>query len=140
MSHEQNTTTVRRLYAEVLDQNDQALIDELCAPDMIVHDPFIGTVEGVGAYKQLVVMFQTAFPGHRTTVHQLVAEGDTVAALHTHYAHHAGDFMGLAPTGRDVVVEGIELYRLSAGRIVEFWRHDDDAGLLRQLGLVPEMA
>jgi predicted ester cyclase len=85
-------------------------------------------------------MFQNAFPGHRTAVQQLVVEDDTVAVLHTHYAHHAGDFMGLAPTGRDVVVEGIELYRLSAGRIVEFWRHDDDAGLMRQLGMVSELA
>src|SRR3712207_8919018 len=39
MSKEHNTAIVRRVYDEVLNQNNLALIDELFAADMIVHDP-----------------------------------------------------------------------------------------------------
>jgi hypothetical protein len=39
--------------------------------------------------------------------------------------------MNLPPTGREVIVPGVEVFGLSNQRIVELLRHDDDAGLLR---------
>lgn len=42
--------------------------------------------------------------------------------------------MGMAPTGKTVVVSGVELFPIVNGRIVEFWRKDDDVNLLLQLG------
>lgn len=134
---EQNKALIRRIYDELINQERFALIDELFAPDVIVHDPFMGTANGIVAYKQLLSMFDAAFPGHRATVQHVIAEGDMVVVLHTHHAQHNGDFMGLPPSGRTVTVGGIELFRLRDGRIVEFWHHDDDAGLLRQLGALP---
>jgi predicted ester cyclase len=63
-----------------------------------------------------------------------------VVILHTHYATHTREFMGIPTTGISVVVNGLEQYRIVNGKIVEFWRHDDDAGLLRQLGAIPQSA
>lgn len=60
-----------------------------------------------------------------------------MAVLHTHTATHTGPFMNLAPTGVQAIVNGIELFRLADGEIVEFWRKDDDASLLMQLGAMP---
>jgi predicted ester cyclase len=45
--------------------------------------------------------------------------------------------MGVAPTGRTIVLAGINVFRLEDDRIVERWGRLDDLGLLRQLGLVP---
>lgn len=45
--------------------------------------------------------------------------------------------MGRPPTGQSVVVNGLELFRVVDGRIVEFWRKDDDVSLLMQLGFLP---
>ena len=137
MSSEQNKAIVRRVYDQLINQEQPGLIDEIFAEDVVVHDPFMGVVAGSQAFKQLLGMFDTAFPGHRVEIHAMIAEGDWVSVVHTHTAVHTGPFMNLAPTGRAVIVHGVEVFRLSEGRIAEFWRHDDDAGLLRQLGALP---
>ena len=40
-------------------------------------------------------------------------------------------------TGRTATMTGMKMYRLDAGRIVEFWGETDLHSLLRGLGLVP---
>ncbi|HNP69862.1 MAG TPA: ester cyclase [Kouleothrix sp.] len=137
MATEQNKAIVRRLYEEVINQERASVIDELYAADVVVHDPFMGEAHGVDAFKQLLGMFDAAFPHHRVTIDGMVAEGDFVSVLHTHTATHTGEFMGLPGTGRQVVVGGIELFRLRDGKVAEFWRKDDDVALLAQLGILP---
>jgi len=140
MSLEQNKQIVRRVFEEVQDTGDLSRIDELFAPDVTVHDTFMGVVQGIEAYRNLTAFFQSSFPGHKTSLDIFVAEGDYVAVYHTHHAKNDGEFMGSAPTGVTVHVPGLELFRLANGKIVEFWRHDDDLGLMRQLGMIPNPA
>lgn len=135
---EQNKALVRRIYEEIQDTGNLTLIDALFAPDVIVHDPFTGVVQGIEAFRQLTAFFQNSFPGHKTRLEVFIAEGDYVAILHTHLATNNGSFMGMPPTGKTVTVPGLELFRIQNSKVVEFWRHDDDMGLLRQLGVLPE--
>ena len=137
MSIEQNKQVVRRTYDEVINQENHAVIDAIFAPDVIVHDPISGEARGVAAFRQMLGMFDAAFPHHRVSVEDITAAGDLVYVLHTHTATHGGPFLGLPPTGKQIVVNGIELFRLRDGKIVEFWRQDDDAGMLMQLGILP---
>jgi steroid delta-isomerase-like uncharacterized protein len=140
MNTEQNTAIVRRIFDDVINNGDRALLDDILAPDMVTHDTLQGRIESAAAFKGLLAFFDAAFPGHRVTVEQIIAQGDYVAVLHTHYATHTGPFMELPPTGREIVVPGVEVYRLHDGRIAEFWRFDNDAGMLMQLGLMPPLA
>jgi steroid delta-isomerase-like uncharacterized protein len=137
MSTEQNKSLVRRLYDELINQENKAVIDEIFAGDVIIHDPFMGTMAGSEAFRQLLGVFDSAFPGHRVNVEQVVAEGDYISVLHTHTATHTGPFMNIPPTGKQIVVNGLELFRFEDGKIVEFWRKDDDVSLLMQLGALP---
>jgi predicted ester cyclase len=41
------------------------------------------------------------------------------------------------PTGRTLVLDGINIFRIEDDKIVERWGRLDELGLLRQLGLVP---
>ncbi len=45
--------------------------------------------------------------------------------------------MGIPPTGKQVTMSGIAIYRLVDGKIVEQWGVNDMLGLLQQLGVVP---
>ena len=137
MSVEQNKTLVRRAFDELINQEKKSIIEEVFSQDVVIHDPFMGTASGIDAFKELLGMFDAAFPGHRVTVENITAEGDYVSVLHTHTATHTGQFMQLPPTGKTIVVNGIELYRVVNGKIVEFWRKDDDVSLLMQLGAIP---
>jgi predicted ester cyclase len=49
---------------------------------------------------------------------------------------HSGAFNGIPATGRHVRMTGIRISRLAGGKIVETWEVTDDAGLLRQLGVL----
>lgn len=131
-----NKAVASRLYDEVINAEVDAVIDALFDANVVVHDPLSGTNVGIDAFRALLSIFNTAFPHHRVTVERMIAEGDEVAVLHTHYATHSGPFMGLPPTGTEVVVSGVELFRIRAGKIVEFWRKDDDVALLMQLGML----
>jgi predicted ester cyclase len=137
MTIDRNKEIVRRVYDELLNQENKAVIAEIYAANVAIHDALLGEMQGADAFRQLLAVFDTAFPGHRVTVDNITAEGDYVYVLHTHLATHTGPFMHLAPTGKRVVVGGVEIFRMRDGKIVEFWRKDDDAGLLMQLGILP---
>jgi steroid delta-isomerase-like uncharacterized protein len=132
-----NVAAALRLYEEVINQEQKDVVDEIFAVDAILHDPFTGTGHGAEAFKGLLGLFDTAFPHHRVVVERVIAEGDYVAVLHTHHATHNGPFLGMPATGKSVIVNGLELFRFADGRIAEFWRKDDDASLLLQLGALP---
>ncbi len=135
MSAEENKAIARRLY-EVFDQGDWAALDALVAPDAVIHDPVLGT-GGPELLRQLGRLLEAGLTERQTTIHQLVAEGDSVVVLHTHVARHTGEFMGIPANRKQVTVEGLELFHIADSKIVAFWRHDDDAGLLQQLGMLP---
>ncbi|MFI5620645.1 ester cyclase [Streptomyces sp. NPDC051567] len=62
-----------------------------------------------------------------------LAEGDTVTTLWNWTGTHRGEFMGVAPTGREVTMAGCTTFRLEDGRIAEGWWYYDAPGLMRQL-------
>jgi steroid delta-isomerase-like uncharacterized protein len=135
MSIEQNKAIVRRIYTDVNDDQHYDVLDEICRPDVIIHDPIGGEQRGIEAYRGLFAFFRQAFGEQRTDLHQYVAEGEYVALLHTHNAKHTGSFMGAPPTNTWIAVPGVELFRFEDGKIAEFWRFDADATLLAQVGL-----
>ncbi|GAB4578029.1 MAG: ester cyclase [Anaerolineales bacterium] len=142
MSLEQNKKTVERLYREAVDAGQFEVLDEICVPDVKIHDPLSGDTSGVEAFKGLLVFFSQGFPEQTTELHQWIAEGDYVSILHTHRAVNTGSFNGMPATGRQVIVPGNELFRIDpeTGKIAEFWRFDADLALMMQLGASPTPA
>ena len=51
----------------------------------------------------------------------LVAEGDLVVHRSRRRMRHVGELFGVAPTGREVEVDHVEMWRVRDGKIVEHW-------------------
>ena len=51
----------------------------------------------------------------------LVAEGDLVVHRSRRRVRHVGEVFGAAPTGREVVVDHVEMWHVDNGKIVEHW-------------------
>ncbi len=51
--------------------------------------------------------------------------------------HSRGDFQGLPPTGKQVVISAIAIERIKDGQIVERRVQGDWLGMMQQLGLMP---
>ena len=65
--------------------------------------------------------------------HDVIEAGDMLVIRGTFEVTHSGEFLGVAPTGRRVPYDWIDMYRVVGGRIV--WRYllCDWKGLLDQL-------
>jgi len=48
-----------------------------------------------------------------------------------------GNFQGLPATGRSVTIAVMHIDRLVDGKVVEHWGQGDQAGMMRQLGIIP---
>jgi predicted ester cyclase len=139
MSLDENKALVRRLFDEVWSGGNFALLDELLAPGFVDHAAQMGGGDPTaGGFKTQVRLFRAAFPDGRSQIEDLIAEGDRVVARWTDGGTHRGAWMGVAPTGKRVTMTGIDIYRIEQGRITDYWCNEDELGLLRQLGAVPE--
>jgi predicted ester cyclase len=50
---------------------------------------------------------------------------------------HRGELLGIPPTGKQVRVGGISIFRLAGGKIAEQWEQLDRLALMHQLGALP---
>jgi predicted ester cyclase len=78
--------------------------------------------------------FLYAFPDK--TAHDLVyvAEGDYVAAFGYQEATHAGDWLGIPATGKEVNVRYMDFWRAENGKLKDNWVLIDILGFIEQLG------
>ena len=128
-----NKQIVRRFSDEVWGQGNLTAADEVLAVDLVEHNPLPGQGAGREGHKQVVTLFRSAFPDLRVTTEDLVEDGDRVALRWKAEGTHRGELMGIAPTGRRVTLTGIEIVRISAGKIVERWAEDNGPMVLQQL-------
>ena len=123
LSTEENKAVSNEV-AEAISRGDLNALDELMAPDI---------AEG---FKEGIAEVRRAFPGYHGTNEIQIAEGDMVANLFVFYGTHEGEFMGIAPTGREVRFTGLTIDRVVDGKIVENWIEGELEDLLRQIGAV----
>jgi predicted ester cyclase len=127
MSVEENKALVRREQEELWNHTgDLDAAGEIFAPDY------------VEAARQEAADFRQGFPDVVSTIEDLIAEGDKVVARWKSSATHQGEYMGIPPTGKEVEFTGISVYRIEGGKIAESWNSEDQLGLMRQIGAVPE--
>ncbi|MGD2246348.1 MAG: ester cyclase [Candidatus Aminicenantes bacterium] len=137
MSTEENKALVRRYAEEAFGKGSVAVSDELLSSDYVHHTLLPGITPDREGRKQLVSMLHAAFPDIRLTLEDMVAEGDKVAVRWTCSALHKGEYMGIAPTGKQVTWTGMSLHRVEGGKIVESWDEVDNLGMMQQFGVVP---
>ena len=136
MSAEENKAVVRRFFEELLSTDNLAVADEILSPDF--HFYFAGSSDPMGleSYKEFLMARRAAFPDRRFVVEDMIAEGDKVSARFTMRGTHKGELRGIAPTGREVTMTGIDMIRLSEGKMVEDRVEVDQLGMMQRLGAI----
>lgn len=129
----ENKTLVHRFVEEFWNQGHMAVADDLMTADAVIVLPGRGEVSKE-QFKAFAMSLRGAFPDWHSTPEDLIAEGEWVAERWTGRGTHQGDFQGIAPTGKRVVVPGFVFYRITSGKIVEFRGLFDGLSMLHQLG------
>jgi steroid delta-isomerase-like uncharacterized protein len=126
-----NTDANKKIVTEFIDglfsRGDLGAVDAYLSDEFVNHDPPFGTSADREGMRAAGAAFRAAFPDWHSELHLLVAEADLVAEHFTARGTQRGEFMGVAPTGREASLKGINIFRLRDGRITERWGRLDDA-------------
>jgi hypothetical protein len=134
MSLEKNKAIVRRMF-EVINKQNLTLLDELMAPDFVLH-MHAKEAQGWEVSKQVVEDEIRSFPDLHVTIEDIIAERDRVCVRLRETATHTGEYRGLAPTGNKLAYTVVAIWRIVEGKIVEGWIVYDQLDFLKQLGTI----
>ncbi len=140
MTKEANLAATERWGAEVASAGKYEVLDEILAPNFIDHDPAADQGPGIEGLKGFFRTMWEAFPDLKAEPVEIVATDDHVAMRYTISGTHRGAFEGAAPTGKSFKVAALQLARFENGRCVERWGSTDELGMMKQLGILGEVA
>lgn len=136
MSTEENKATIRRV-SEAVNKGNLAVVDEIYDVNFVSHQPGGVDILGRERWKQIIAMLLSAFPDYHETIEDMVVEGDKVSVRVTATGTHKGEWLGTAPTGKQVVWTAMGIGHITGGKVVEDWWERDMLGLMQQLGILP---
>ncbi len=133
MSAEQNKAIFRRYAEEVGNQHNFEIVDEIFER-YISHQPDGSTlVRGPQDVKRFQGEFHSAFSNFHINIEDQIAEGDKVVSRYTIRGIHQRAFRDMAPTGKEIEIKGVTIFRFSPeGKVVETWDSYDQLSLMRQ--------
>ena len=134
---EKNKDFIQAFNEDFWNKHNIAAFEKYHTTDFISHYPE-GDMNGE-QFKGLCQAYFSAFPDLHVTVDDLIAEGDKVVKVWTAHSTHKGELMGIPPTGKAIVVKGMEVFRIADGKIAENWISQDNLGMMQQLGVIPPM-
>ncbi len=133
MSRDDNVAAQEHLAENVNAGNIDAAVESF-AEDAVDHDPAPDQGPGREGFRTFWKTLTAAFPDAHIEPRHEVVDDDHVVVAYTLTGTHKGKFQGIAPTGTEIEITGIQIGRFENGKIVERWGSSDELGILRQLG------
>ena len=128
---------VRRNTEEVQSHGNFDVFEELFADDFVDHTPQPNMTPNKDGVRDLYHRLRAAFPDFHADIHWQAADGDLVTTYKTYHGTHKGTFLGVAPTGRSIHFETVDVMRVRNGKITEHWGVANLFSLMQQLGAWP---
>lgn len=131
---EKNKQVVIRFNKEVLETFNEASFKELMHPDFVNRTPapnMSPTAEGVA--QNLKQVLQPAFPDLKVEIYEQIAEGDKVTTRKAIVGTHLGSLMGIAPTGKNIRIDVIDIVHIKDGQYYEHWGINNLASVVASL-------
>lgn len=117
-------------------KRDPAALTGMYAPDCQVRSPIFGEIRGRSALQESNRRLFAAFPDWNLKTEQLIIDGNMVVEVMNVSCTHAGEFMGLAASGRKAQFKGVRILRIENNLIQEEQRLYDFTSLLMQVGVL----
>src|SRR5215213_7989145 len=111
---------VMRFFNEAFNEGNAHVIRELVAPEHVSHLP-TGDHYGPEGVRIDISGFRSAFSDLKLEIDECFEADERVVYRFTARGTHDGPFMGVAPSGHRVEIQGIGIDRISSGKTVERW-------------------
>ena len=129
---------VRRFIDEVFLKGDFSAVDELMTDDFISHTSGPGG-SGKDGMKETIKRVSAGLSDPSMKIEDMIVEDDRVVVRLTGHAVQTGEFMGMPPSGKSYTIGEIHIFRIRDGKVAEHWHQADFLGMMRQLGMMPEI-
>ncbi len=126
-------TLVRRFYAEVWEQADEAAARAILHPDLAFRGSLESAPRDRDGFLAYLREIHAALAAYRCRIDDLIVTGDRAAARMTFAGRHQGALFGVAATGRSIEWAGAAFFRVAEGRLAEIWVLGDIDAVKRQL-------
>ncbi|MCC6152031.1 MAG: ester cyclase [Planctomycetes bacterium] len=135
----ENIATVRRLFAGIMDEPIESLIEHCIAPDYQRHDncALDGAPGNVDGFVRYIKAARECFHTYSMDLEEIMGEGDRVVCRVRAHGLHRGGFLGIAAGGQQLDFSLTIIYRLDGARIAHSWVTWDVYRALSQLGALP---
>ena len=137
-------TTNLATYADMINQawnsHDIEKVLSFYSPEYVGDD--VGQASLLRGHEGLRAMLQnywSAFPDLRFKVVSTLVEGDRLAIVWVGEGTHQGTIMNIPPTRHKVEARGVSIIEVQDGLVVRGQYIWDLAGMLRHMGLLPEL-
>lgn len=126
---------------DMLNTHNAGMVPEIYAADFLGMDiTDQSRLEGAEGITKRLERLWRAFPDLCFEAAEPIVQGDRASMYWVAKGTHQGTVMNIPPTGRRVAINGVSLMRIRQDRIAQCIFVWDMAGLLRDLGLLPELA
>src|SRR5205085_5027376 len=89
------------------------------------------------AHEGFARAFYSGFPDMHHEVERVVVDDDEVVVRFVLHGTHTGSLFGIPATGRRVQIAAHAILRTRAGKVTNLVAVFDEAGMLRQIGVLP---
>jgi predicted ester cyclase len=133
---QQEIDTLKAFYG-VFTTRDYTVVDQVLAPDWQDIPLAPGQQEGPEGYKALVQGFAQAFPDVSVNIHEIFGTHERAGVRAEIVFTHSSEFMGIAPTHKELTIAIHEFHHLKDGKVAKTWHLEDWLTMLLQTGAWP---
>ena len=112
---------IRAFYERMWNELDKSLVPDLMLEDVTYRTLIGDIVSGRDSYAAYMDKVAGPFSDFQAEILDMIEEDERVAVKLRFTAKHAGDFLGYAPTGKDLSWEGSTHFTFRDGKIADIW-------------------
>jgi steroid delta-isomerase-like uncharacterized protein len=129
-----NERVVEAFLQDVVNEHNGDHAANYMNPDMQWSGGTVGTITGRANVAGLFAGVVVAFPDAHITIDDIFGQRDQVVVRVVVSGTQEGAILGIPASGRHVQWDGVDVYRLSDGKISNIWAGDDWTAILNDTG------
>jgi predicted ester cyclase len=129
----ENQKSVIRRYIKSYETGNLDNIKAFLHPSHVYYPPGGGKPMNLEERMDDEIFFFKAFSDIKTSIEDIIAEGDKVACRIAMHCTHAGEYHGIKATNKRIAISYTDITHLKDGRILKEWAEFDMMSIYNQL-------
>ena len=132
-----NKQIVQTYFNEAWNKGHLDVLDSILSENYINHTPSTpNPPRGPAGLKPIITAIRAGFPDLHYEIKDIIVTNDRAVARVVMTGTQTGTLFGIAPTGKHVEVNQINIEKIENGKITEHWRVTDELAMMKRLGVV----